>query len=114
MCGLPAPGGYDHSMLRLRRHIERAAERRWLRLLIVLAIAVLLVFTIGHMTRDALDHHEAMALACIAITFMIVFSPLRRPAGAIARRSRPTGYATAGVRPSLPPPALPLFVPLRR
>ena len=104
-------------MLRLRQQIEQARTRPWLRFAVVLALAVLLVFTVAHLAHDVAHDDDAggfAAAVCMAIVFTV---------GLLAFRRQPPGYrvspwALAYVRP--PAARAPAhvrsygFTPLRR
>lgn len=88
-------------MIQLRSAIDRALERRWLGLLIILVLALLLVFVVFHTTIDAA--HDEGGLTCLALAAAIALLLLRARAGTTTesapkpfrRRGPPASFAPA-------------------
>ena len=104
-------------MLRLRQQIEQAHERPWLRFLVVLALAVLLVFTVAHLAHDVAHDDgtgEFAAAVCIAIVFTFALLGVRPQAPAHRVAARSAAFARPR-DPPFPPAVFSLGVtPLRR
>ena len=89
-------------MLRVRAGIERASRRPWLRVLVVVALAVLLVFTVGHVTHDVLDHGEALYVVCMAVVLVVAVTPRRSVAHGVVRGAWPSDLAPPRTQLSKP------------
>jgi len=102
------------ALIRLRELIDRALERRWLGILVLLALALLLAFVALHTAVD--EAHDSLLFACaaIAVLAVCVVSATQRLARTRALRSRSRRAPPSAVRfvsPFLVAPAAPL--PLR-
>ena len=87
-------------MIRLRSAIDRALERRWLGLLIILVLALLLVFVVFHTTVDAA--HDEGGLACLALAAAIVLLLVRWRVSATTE-SAPKPFRRRGPPPAFAP-----------
>jgi hypothetical protein len=106
--------GVGRSVIRLRGSIERALERRWLRILVLLALALLVAFLALHLVCS--DHAvEAAVLMCVILpvlsgvaawvtSVLVAFTRV-----AVMGRAPPCPRLTpARLRPALPVRSVPL------
>lgn len=92
-------------MIRLRSAIDRALGRRWLGLVIILALALLLVFVVFHTTIDAA--HDETGLACLTLAAAIALL-LIRPRADVSTERTPKPFRRRGPPTPFTPTAHPV------
>jgi peptidoglycan/LPS O-acetylase OafA/YrhL len=98
-------------LIRLRKLIDRALERRWLGILVLLVLVLLLAFVALHTAHD--EAHDSLLLTCVAITVLAacVVASTRgvirvQPPRSMSWRGPPSPFrlvSALGVAPASPP-----------